>query len=240
MLANLTANAGNLFEFRCDHTHQSADNFPTLTSLQNMKSSAQQFLLGASLLLLPSLSLHAAVDSLLSLNAKCYSQKKIVTSPDRVIGQVETTRLDTKQLLKILTKDAGIQYTNGSRLKVVAGTVYVADANGKVLGDVSQYFQLMVNPQSELMDGTRNLMTGAEQTKTYQSMNFTISLPTLRGKVNGVLTENIQISSPNKLGVQDARANGDASIAGKGIINQSPAFFEGTFQLRGHEAILNR
>ncbi len=205
-----------------------------------MKPTAPKFLLALSFVLLPSLSLHAAVDSLLILNARGYSQKRVTTSPDRVVGQVATARLDTKQLLQLLARDAGIRYTNGSRLKVVAGEVFVADSNGKVLGDVSQYFQLAVNANSGLMNGTRNLTTGEERTQTYQPMTFTIKLPTLKGKVSGLLTENIQISSANKLGVQEARANSDASVSGKGDINGSPAYFEGTIQLRGHEAILNR
>lgn len=205
-----------------------------------MISTARPFLLAVSLLLLPSLSLHAAVDSLLSLDVKCYSQKKIITTPDRVDGQVAVTRLGSKQLLQILTRDAGIKYTNGSRLKVVAGAVFVADANGKVLGDVSQYFQLKVNSQAGLLSGTRNLMTGVERTKAYQSVSFTINLPTLKSKMSGLLTDDVQITSPNRLGVKEARSNGNANLNGKGTINRSLTYFEGTFQLRGNEAILNR
>jgi hypothetical protein len=233
-------NSGNSFEFRCDQIHHSAANPQFLNISQTMKSITHQFLLAFSLLLLPSLSLHAAVDSLLFLDAKCYFQKKIATTPDRMVGKVEMTRLNTKQLLQILTRDTGINYTNGSRLKVVAGAIFVADANSKTLGDVSQYFQLTVNTQAGLLSGTRNLTTGAEQTRTYQSMSFTINLPTLKGKMNGLLTEDTQISSPNRLGIQEARASGNANINGKGTINRSPAYFEGTFRLSGYEAILNR
>lgn len=205
-----------------------------------MKSTAHKLLLAIGLISLSSLSLNAAVDSLLILDAKCYSQKKVVTTPERVEGQVAKTRLDTKQLLQLLAKDVGVTYTNGSRLKVVAGEVYVADSNGKELGNVSQYFQLMVNTNSGLLNGARNLKSNEERTQNYQSMSFTINLPRLKGKVTGLLTEKIEISSPNKLGVQVARANGGANVSGKGAINGNLAYFEGDFRLEGREAILNR
>lgn len=205
-----------------------------------MKSTAHKLLFATGSISLSSLSLNAAVDSLLILDAKCYSQKKVTRTPERVVGQVATTRLDTKQLLQLLAKDVGVTYTNGSRLKVVAGEVYVADSNGKELGNVSQYFQLMVNAGSGLLNGTRNLTSNEERTKNYQSMSFTINLPRLKGKVTGLLTEQLEISSPNKLGVQEARANGTANVSGKGTFNGNLAYFEGDFRLEGREAILNR
>lgn len=205
-----------------------------------MKPSIPKFLLILSLALLPSLSLHAAVDSLLILSAKGYSQKKLTSTPERLEGKISTSRLDTKQLLQLLAKDAGVRYPNGTRLKVVGGGVFVADSNGKVLGDVSRYFQFVVGSNSGLFEGTRNLVTGEEQTKTYQTMSFTINLPALKGRVSGLLTESVETSAASKLGVQEVRSNGESNVSGKGNINGTPAYFEGTLQLRGLEAILNR
>lgn len=145
-----------------------------------MKSTKHKFFLIASLLLLPYISQQAAVDSLLALDVKCYFQKQFTTTLDRVVGQVAMTRLDTTQLLALLAKDSGISYTNGSRLKVVSGAVFVADANGKVLGNVSQYFQLKVNTNAELFNDARNLTNGEERTQSYRSMTFTINLKNSR------------------------------------------------------------
>ena len=213
---------------------------PTHHPSENMKLTNYRFLVTGGLLLLPSFSMQAAVDSLLTLNAKCYSQQKLTTTPDRVVGEVTTTRLETKQLLAMLAKDAGLRYTNGSRLKVVAGAIFVADSNGKVLGNVSKYFQFKVDTNSNLFQGNRNLMTGEERTQSYQPMTFTIHLPKLKANVSGLLTNSVRISSPNKLGVQEAFADGNANISGEGLINRNLGYIEGTFELRGHEAILNR
>jgi hypothetical protein len=204
-----------------------------------MNTTALKWITAASLCLLPYASLQAAVDSTVDVNLKCYYQSKFTSTQNRVTGKVSILRLSGKQLVTLLAKKTGIKYANGSRLKSVGGVIFVADSNGKALGDVSKYFQLKISNKDILFSGSRELVGGKEKSRSYETVSFTLNLPGLEGTISGVLLDDLTIAAPNKFGVQYSTAEGAANVSGAGLVDAKSAYFDGTLSLVGREAYVN-
>jgi hypothetical protein len=201
-----------------------------------MMTPTLKWITAASLCLLPYTSLQAAVDSTIDVNLKCYYQSKFTSTQDRITGKVSTLRLSGKQLVTLLAKKSGIKYANGSRLKSVDGVIFVADAKGRALGDVSKYFQIKISSIGTLFNGSRDLVGGKEKSRSYETVTFSLNLPGLEGTISGVLLDDLTIEAPNKFGVQYSTAAGTANINGVGLVDTKSAYFDGTMSLMGREA----
>jgi hypothetical protein len=204
-----------------------------------MKLLTRQGILATCFCLLSCASVQAASDPIVDVDLKCYYQSKFDSTQDRVTGKVSILRLNGKQLVAILAKRSGIKYANGSRLKAVNGVIFVADAKGRPLGDVSKYFQLDLKNRAVLFNGKQDLTSRKELSTSYGSVSFTMNLPGLGGIVSGVLSDNLTIGGPNKFGVQYSTEASTANVNGKGQIDSKTAFFDGVMTLNGREALLN-
>jgi hypothetical protein len=211
----------------------------TNVSPKIMNTSSLKWITAAGISLLSCATLQAAIDSIVDVDLKCYYQSSFTSNQDRVTGKVSVLRLSGKQLVTLLAKKSGIKYTNGSRLKSVGGLIYVADAKGKPLGDVSKYFKLKISNTATLFNGSRDLASGKEKTRSYESVTFTLNLPGLEGTINGVLLDDLTIAAPNKFGVQYSTGVGSANVNGTGFFDTKTAYFDGGLSLLGREAYVN-
>ena len=202
-----------------------------------MKSKPLRLLLATGLFLFPALTAQASVDSTLRLEIKCYYQLKTAVSGVKDIGTAKIVRLDSKQLIVLLSKDAGIKYPGGSRLEVATdGKVFVTNSKGDRLGDVSQYFHATLETQSRVYDGFRNTETGQETTRNYFPVSFTINLPSLKGTVSGMASELFKVTPPTGDGLQLVIGHSDADVNGRGSFDGALAYYNGKLALDGRKA----
>ncbi|MES2439539.1 MAG: hypothetical protein V4584_10750 [Verrucomicrobiota bacterium] len=204
-----------------------------------MKSNPLTPIISAGLFLLPALTLQASVDSVLKLDLKCYYQEKISTSDTKEKGDVEVVRLDSKQLLKLLSKQAGVKFPGGSKLMVaVDGKVFVADSKGRTVGDVSTYFKAKLDGDNSLFDGKYNRENGEEDSTNYFPISFTINLPALKGTVTGLAIEDFKVGKADKFGIQQLNGKTTSAVNGKGQVEGKLAYYDGRMNLNGKQAII--
>jgi hypothetical protein len=207
--------------------------------LLNMKSKSLTILLATGIFLLPGLSAQASVDSTLKLEAKFFYQLRDSVRGDKEIGSIKAVRIDSKQLLILLSKQAGIKYVGGTQLEVaVDGQVYVTDSKGNRLGNVSKYFQATFDTQSRLFGGSRNVKTGQEISRNYFPVSFTIDLPQLKGTLKGLASELFKVTTPTKDGVQITSGTTTADVDGKGNFAGALSYFDGKITLVGRQAVV--
>ena len=205
-----------------------------------MKSKSFALLLTAGLFLIPALSAQASVDSTLRLDIKCYYQLKTAVSGVRELGYAKVVRLDSKQLLVLLSKQVGIKYPGGSQLEVdTDGRVFVTNSAGDRLGNVSKYFQATLDTQSRVWDGFHNTATNQETTRNYFPVSFTIDLPALKGTVSGMANELFKITPPTGDGLQLIIGHTDGDVNGSGTFGGARAYYNGKFALDGRKAVIN-
>lgn len=202
-----------------------------------MKSSLLKILTATGLFLLSGVSLQAQIDSILTLDLRCYYQAKFTSSAARDTGKVPVVRLDSKQLISLLAKQVGVRFPGGSLLKIAPdGSVFVANSKGQPLGDVSRFFKAKVDHKNSLFHGTRNNVNLREVGRYYYPLTLTIDLPDLQFTVSGIVNETYKVSGENQLGVQITHSVGFSEINGKGTVDGKPAYFIGDLKLRGKEA----
>lgn len=204
-----------------------------------MKSRTLKLLLASGLFLFTALSARASVDSTLKLDINCYYQDKTTSSGSKETGNVKVIRLDTKQLLALLSTQLNIKYTDGSELEIATdGRVFVTDTKGNRLGDVSNYFSASFDTQSRIYDGSRNTLTNQESTRNYFPLSFTIDLPDLKVTVSGIANELYKVSIPNGDRVQIVTGRTQSSVSGSGNLGGLIAHFTGTLALDGRKALV--
>jgi 3D (Asp-Asp-Asp) domain-containing protein len=185
--------------------------------------------------------LQASVDSVLTLELKRYTQSISSTSSTTEKGRVSNSRVDSKQLLKLIAKARSTQFPDGSKLQVaVDGTVYVADSKGRWVTDVSEYLRVDFDDKNRLFDGHRNLMTGTETTKNFFPIRLVINLPSMKGSVSGIANEDFKAGEPNSDGVRILSGASKSMVSGKGSAEGGTALYQGTLRLVGRRAEIVR
>jgi|GEM_PF-4169440 len=206
-----------------------------------MKTITFKLLLASGLFLLPALSAQASVNSTLRLDVKCYYQFKTSVSGVKSIGIAKVVRLDSKQLIVILGKQAGIRYPGGSQLEVtVNGQVFITNSKGDRLGNVSKYLQANLDTQSRVSDGFHNNQTNQETTRNYFPVSFTMDLPAVKGTVYGMANELFKITPPTGDGLQLTIGHTDADVNGTGSFSGALAHYNGKLALDGRSASINK
>ncbi len=204
-----------------------------------MKISVSKFLLTASLCLLPASLIHATPDTTLKLNLNGYFQAKISQSNQIVRGKVKKTRVSTKQILKLISQESRRSIPSGSQLKVNPnGTTYVVDRKGDTVLDSSRYVQVRFLDDTEIIDGSRNISTGKENTWTYFKIVLVMNFNSLSGTTNGLAIAKSNISAPDRDGVQRFRVDIESKVNGRGRINEGPGFYDGKINLNGRSATI--
>ncbi|MEO8616142.1 MAG: hypothetical protein ABI600_13440 [Luteolibacter sp.] len=206
-----------------------------------MKSKTLKLIVTCGLFLFPALSARASVDSTLRLDIKCYYQLKTSSSGGKDTGIVKVIRLDTKQLLVLLSTQLNIKYTGGSQLEIATdGRVFVTDSKDNRLGDVSTYFHADIDTKSRIYDGSRNILTNQQITRNYFPISFTINLPELKVTFSGIANELYKVTAPNGDDVQIFTGHTDANVSGSGNFGGMIAHFTGTLALDGRKAVIKK
>lgn len=202
-----------------------------------MKSNFLKFLFSAGLVLLPAMSLQAGLNATLRVDINCYYQAGTSVSGGVESGRIGIVRLDSKQLLTLIGQEKGIKFANGSLLVVSdEGVVFVADAQGNTIMDVSNLVLVKVQKADELLGGKVNLTNGKEDSQTYFPLSLTFNLATLKGTLRGIGIEDRIATAPNNDGVQIIRGSTDCAVSGKGIVNGGLGYYEGRINLKGRNA----
>lgn len=204
-----------------------------------MKSNLLKPILAVGFFLLPTLSLHATVDSVLKIDLNSYYQSKKSKGSKFASGKVTTVRVDSKQLLKLLGQEKGVRFPSGSRLMVTdVGYVYVANSKGQEVIDAAPYVQVAYGKSEELFDGKVNVTNGKENARTYSMIQLSLDFPTLEGTLEGVAIEKVKVNAPDRDGIQKSRTETKSTINGEGVINGGTGYFDGKVNLKGRGAVI--
>ncbi|MES2658756.1 MAG: hypothetical protein V4689_09060 [Verrucomicrobiota bacterium] len=202
-----------------------------------MKSNSLKFLLSAGLFLLPAMSAQAGLKAVLNVDINGYFQAKKSVSGGIESGQVGVVRLESKQLLSLIAQEMGIRFSNGSLLMVSdQAEVYVADAAGNFITNVSPYVKLELKKGNELLHGKVNILNGKEDSRTYFPLALRLNLTKLQGTLHGIGIEEMLVTQPDGDGVQIFRGNTNCSLNGKGVINGGAGLFDGVINIKGRNA----
>ncbi len=175
------------------------------------------------------------------LNLKYYVQQKSFSSPKVVTGDVDSFRVDSKQLREMITKRAGINASGESELKMnEEGNIFIVDPKGGRRFNVSEFFRADFDASQQIFDGKRDLEQDKEEGTRYLPMVFTIDLPELKGSFRGLVIDNFKTTAPNKDGIRFTTANSKTQVNGSGKFEGKSAFIEGKVILKGREASVAR
>jgi hypothetical protein len=204
-----------------------------------MNTSITKKLLTAGLCLLAASHVQAAPEADLKVSFFGYYQSSVTSSKKFLRGNVKKTRVSTKQLLKLISQTSGRNIPGGSKLMVNDnGTTQVVDRQGNTILDSSEYVQVRFYEDSEIIDGVRNLDNGKEKSRAYYKIAMAMNLQGLSGTLNGMAIEKINISAPNRDGVQKFRTITDSKVNGRGQINGGSGFYEGSIKLNSRGATI--
>lgn len=202
-----------------------------------MKSNPLPLLLSIGLFLLPTTSLYAKLDSVLTLSMNCYFQSKESSSTNTLSGKVGNVRVNAKQLLAQIGKQNGVSFPRGSILMVADdGTVFVANSQRVFIADASAYLRIVFDREDELFQGNLNLTNGKEKSTTYYGMALKLNLANLQGTVRGLAIESKDVGPPKKTGVQITQGTTSSRISGQGAVNGGLGYYEGKIDLKGKTA----
>ncbi len=202
-----------------------------------MKSLALKTLFAAGLLLFPTMSAQAGLNSDIKLDVNCYFQAKTSFSGNVDAGKVGIVRLGAKQLLNLIGREKGIRFPSGSRLMAdEVGNVFIADSLGNSIMDASPYAKLEYYKNNELLDGAINVSTGKEQSRTYYRLALKLNLTSLVGTLRGVAVEALLVSAPDRNGIQITRGTITSTVNGKGSVNGGAGYYDGKIVLEGRGA----
>ena len=204
-----------------------------------MKSKTVRLILAAGLLICPALAEETSVNSIMTLNMKCYYQQSGTPSGTVGAGKVGVFRVDSKQLLKLAANQLGISFPNGTRLLATAdGGVFAVNSKGDVIRDLSAYFLLKRDTANLLFDGRSKQPAGQQTSRNYYPVTFTMNLAGLTGTVGGLLIETFKITAPDKFGVRRISSDSNTPVSGKGTYGNSLSYYEGDLKLSGKTALI--
>jgi hypothetical protein len=204
-----------------------------------MKSNSFRLLFAAALLAASALTAHASVDSTLIINLVGYFQNSSNLNGNIENGKVKTVRIGAKDLIRMISRDARINFRGGSKLMIgTDGAVYVTTPDGKIRTDVSAYVKCSVLGEAAVHDGSLNLVTGQENRRNYYPITLTFNFLDLHGSATGMASEKILVSKPDKDGVQIANGLIKASVSGAATNDLKNGYLEGTLLLKGREAVI--
>ena len=171
---------------------------------------------------------------MLTLTMNCYRQQRYVTTGTNISANVDTVRIDSKQLLTLLEKELSRKFPQGAQLKVATdGKVWVTDSKAVPITEVSAYLNATLDDGVRLLNGQRNLATGQENTRSYYPITLTFNFSTLQGSVKGILMENLVVGSPDRYGFHIGTEKSAGTVNGSGSYNGNPAYFDGSLKLQG-------
>lgn len=204
-----------------------------------MKSKTLQLLLATGLLICPAVAEEASVNSIMTLNMKCYFQQSGTPTGTVGAGKVGVFRADSKQLLKIAAKQLGTSFPSGTRLLAAAdGGVFAVNQKGAVIQDLSTFFVLARDTTNLLFDGRSKQPAGQQTSRNYYPATFTMNLSGLTGTVGGLLIETFKITAVDSFGVRRISSDSTTAVSGKGTYGNSLSYYDGDFKLSGKTALI--
>lgn len=233
MCNNAAQQTGPWIAFPCSKAAIPTDSEPDPL----MKSLFTKSLFAACLCLLPTLLQAQTPDIPLKLDLNAYYQAKFSTNNKKVSGRVGINRVDSKQFIKLIAKQTGRSFPRGSRLMVSeSGRCTVADSSGNTVIDATPFIEVKFLTDGAIFNGSMNTSTGRRDSRNYYMVSLNLKLDNLKGVINGVAIEIININNPSGTGVQTTRRNIKSDVNGKGGINGGTGYFEGSISLVGRTA----
>lgn len=195
------------------------------------------FLLSSALLLASGPVLHASVDSVLTLDLKCFYQDSSIVKGDTQYGKAGTLRVDSKQLIILISRESNTKFPSGSQLTVMTdGKVFVTPPKGGAPTDVTRYISATIASDKGVYHGSYNFKTGQQNLRNYYPITLKIKLPTLKATIKGTATEDLNTRKPDTDGVQISTSATKSAVSGDGWSKDMKAYFEGTLLMKGRQA----
>jgi hypothetical protein len=205
-----------------------------------MKSLSRNLALATGLFLLSTSGLQAA-EYEIQLNLTSYIQKEFSVSSSTEKQKIDKSRLDSKQMLKLLAREAGVDVSGGSKLKLDdTGKVFIVDSKKNQRVDVTRYLSAEFDLEAQLIDGKRDLENQKEKSTRYFPVTFTMDLSGLNGSVQGLAIERFKTTGPDKDGVQRITASSKTPFNGQGTINGKIAYFDGEIAIKSRAATISK
>lgn len=198
------------------------------------------FLLSSALLLASGPALHASMDSVLTLDLKCFYQDSSVVKGDTQYGKAGILRVDSKQLIILIGRESNIKFPGGSQLTVMMdGKVFVTPPKGEAPTDVTRYISATIASDKAVYNGSYNFKTGQQNRRNYYPITLKIKLPALNATIKGTATEDLNTRKPDTDGVQISTSATKSTVSGDGWSKDKRAYFEGTLSMKGRQAVVN-
>ncbi len=205
-----------------------------------MKSSSRNLTLATGLLLLSTSGLQAA-ESEIKLDLTSYVQKELSVSSSTEKGKIDKVRLNSKDMLKLLSKQAGVEISGGAKLIFdETGKVFIVDPNKNRRIDVTRYMSAELDLATQLFEGKRSLETQKEDSKRYFPVTFNMDLSGLNASVQGLVIEKFKTTSPDKDGIQRITTFSETPFNGQGAVNNKTAYFDGEIIIKSRSATINK
>lgn len=181
----------------------------------------------------------ATVPAPLVLHFTYYAQVSEEIDEDGVVhGDVQSFRLDSKDLLKLLALETGMVFPKGSKIIVDPdGDCFVVDKNGDFIVDVSLF--LFADFGDSLFDGFFDLDTEHEKSTIFIAFALDLNLPSddLLLEIFGMAKEKFSASKPKNNGTQKLKGDINVDVSGRGSIDEELILGEGSVKLNGKETV---
>jgi selenocysteine-specific translation elongation factor len=205
-----------------------------------MKSLSRNLAFATGLLLLSAPKLLAA-ESEIQMDLTSYTQTELSVSSTTEKGKISKLRLNSKQMLKLLAKQAGVDVSSGSKLKFDdTGKVFIVDSKKDRRTDVTRYLSAELDLRSQLFEGKKDLETQKENSTRYFPVTFTMDISGLNGSVQGLVIEKFKTTAPDKDGVQRITTSSNTPFNGQGSINGKAAYFDGDIVIKSRAATISK
>ncbi|NJM37096.1 MAG: hypothetical protein HC845_04030 [Akkermansiaceae bacterium] len=205
-----------------------------------MKSLSTNLALTTGFLLLSAPRL-LATDSEIKMNLTSYVQKERSVSSTTERGKVDKVRLSSKDMLKLLSKEAEVDVSGGSKLIFdETGKVFIVDPSKNRRIDVTRYMSAELDLSTQLFGGAKNLETQKEESRRYFPVTFTMTLSGLNASVQGLVIEKFKKTAADEDGIQRVKASSETAFNGQGAINRKTAYFDGNITIMSRSATINK
>lgn len=179
----------------------------------------------------------ARVDSELAVTVKYRYQRTAKVTNGVEKGTYGEARLDSKQLLNLIGRDANRSFKSGSKLMITPeGDAYVLSRDGKERTDVSGFLSVEFEDSPVVFGGNRNLESGVANQRLFYPMKVTVNLSSLKATFSGIADEKTVTGKADRTGVQITTSTIQSMAVGTGSYGTGVVFGDGTIQLKGKVA----
>lgn len=201
-----------------------------------MKTRSLRTLLLAAAMLLPALPANATVPAPLDLFFAYYFQASQQSDGTVFKGDVKRVRVNSKDLLALLSQQTGINFPKGARIVVdPSGHTSVTEKKGTFIVDTSAF--VLAEFGDSLFQGSFNNETEQEKSTSFIAFRLLVNIPVtfLELELIGMAKEDFNSTKINKHGTQKSRGKTKCEVTGRGNVDGDLILGEGNVSLTGKE-----